>query len=266
MARNFFCHNMTPEYSDLVYKEEMLTSSVHLSHRKLVVYRVVSLVILIEIWVLSTINNPGFSKFQYFTIWGLTLVTITFILALIQHHRNLRIQEEGIRSSDLKKSTIVFWRIVHLIYEIALICEMIVTFIFWTMLFPIMIIHIDETTTIFVVVMCQIHFFPFVLLLTDFVLVRMHFIPRHAWIILGVLLAYTVVNVAVTLAVSPVYPILTWTNWKSIIFVVVVTLLLIVGSWALYVLSKRKHTRGYYLSTYKEGGLIETMGITENSY
>ena len=95
--------------------------------------------------------------------------------------------------------------------------EFIICVVFWSLIYP---FEDFSGSTISVLRTYMDHIAPVSMLLIDYILNLMIFNPRHVYIQLIIMVVYMIVNCIVTLETgSPVYSILTWQDWLTVILV-----------------------------------------------
>ena len=88
----------------------------------------------------SVKHHEFFDDFMYFTVWGVWITWITFssfAIAYLVQFTKTRNAEEIINQEALDSSSPLWlWKWCSFIYMTALLWEVIITLIFWTLLWP----------------------------------------------------------------------------------------------------------------------------------
>jgi hypothetical protein len=120
------------------------------------------------------------------------------------------------------------WHIV--IFEIALVCELIISPYFWLLLWPS--VYNSGRSTLFIWTQSLVHSVPLIILLTDFII--LNWVPillRHYCAVFFVTISYMIVNVTVTKVQGhAVYPGMTWDSLAGFVLPLVVA----VASYGLF--------------------------------
>lgn len=104
--------------------------------------------------------------------------------------------------------------------------EVIITGFFWIMLWPILKNKplVKNATPLLYFEICITHILPLVALVIDFILHTTPIPMRHLSIAMGIAIMYALVNMAIVFSTGHlIYPMFTWTDAKSYILLVILT-------------------------------------------
>lgn len=176
--------------------------------------------------------------YKYFTIWGMTLTTIYFLIVMIGYL--CEYCNKGERGIDPKPySPFRMWKWVTFTFQAALTWETVITIVYWALLWPTE-DHSDGAWHDFIRTSIG-HLWPFVYLMIDFVLNRYYFEWKQIWLILITVIIYGGVNITVTKTTGiPVYSVLAWDSVGSWMLGAVLIPFTIGVSIGYYYLSKWK--------------------------
>ena len=155
------------------------------------------------------------SFFQFLTIWGLAISLITSIVAFV----------DEIRHSQHKENNSESLNIVHDLLAVAVPMEFFVTFSYWSMIsYDPKLLAPPGVKPIPLLLDLSIHFFPFLLLFTEFLCYAHYFTrsTRHQVVVVGFSLSYAVwMHICYEMNGYWAYPMLGWmTEWQRIGFIV----------------------------------------------
>ena len=150
--------------------------------------------------------SEGIRHFWFMTTWGLYFTAFGILL----NYFAAKDQQENPGKVTGYKFTL--WRTAVLIYELWLPLNILITTIYWTLLFK-------PAEGIRFWYLLWIHLFPLVFTLCEFRMQKWLFRAEHFIFVLGILIAYMIVNYTETkVSGKPLYPILPWDPfWKSFI-------------------------------------------------
>ena len=158
----------------------------------------------------SWFSDPFIKQFEFLTIWGLFITFLTFTFSCYQIFFSYKVDE----AEENKNKPFVAWKIHIILFELALVMELVITPFFWLFLWP----GIKSTQLEgwhFPNIVCP-HFVPLFFLLIDYSYNQIPFIKRHLFIMLFVTVSYLIVNLVCTkVSGIPVYPIMTWDSFGT---------------------------------------------------
>ena len=161
------------------------------------------------------------------TNWGAHLTYFSFVLSY-------KATEDQLKYPD-KVSGLKFlrWRTAVWMFEVSLILEIGITIVFWTMLYdPSDPFSWDSFENI-----C-IHSLPLIMLTIDFFMQRWVFRYNHLAIVFMIGIPYLFLNYYWTVTHSPIYPMLTWDDIESVIFVLSYIALTVLSFNILYLFTR----------------------------
>ena len=171
------------------------------------------------------------------------MTTFTFFLLSLLH------------LAPLKQTSCSFkclYHSAHFLFTLALSFGLLIFLIFWAVLVPYAAHSEGHMTVTFEWLMFSQHFITQMLIVIDFVLCGGQFHKPHILFVLIVGALYLVVNACVSLNIFVVYPILTWRDGMTALWVTV-CIILIVSFFFLF----------YCLGTRKENQLAETQSLIQ---
>ena len=147
----------------------------------------------IQAWILPiSLNLRNFKQIKFLTHWGSSLSWMAHILGLILHFYN----KESVRKYHFCN----LWKWYTYFYQITFITNIIITIIFWTLLWKLMYNKGPFTTPLKNASLVCDHAVPMFCLTVDYILINsMTFAGRHFLIQLPLLLFYAVCNIRVSL-------------------------------------------------------------------
>ena len=110
-------------------------------------------------------------------------------------------------------------RFVHTMYHLSLSLGILIFIIFWFALLPFLLG--ESFSALFFWFQVELHFFTQVFIVVDFILSDIFVLKWQYWVVLTVGVAYLVVNAVVTVTSFRVYPILTWKDGMTAVWVIV---------------------------------------------
>ena len=154
------------------------------------------------------IYNPHVAYAVTFTLWGMYATIFTFILLIIHTMR----KEEALERSHTFLSNL--WVIM---FTLSLVWEIIITIVFWSLLY-----HEFHPFSSFGAFWNHgFHILPVLFLLIDYFTNEWRLQHKHIWISLSASFVYAVFNAALVLISGRViYPILTWKDWQSYVYII----------------------------------------------
>ena len=135
------------------------------------------------------------SYLQWLTHWGVCACVMYYTLQLVAKERMKAFTET--------------------LFQVTLTIEWVLTVIYWTFVFP----QYTEDERPPVWYNFSVHFFMFFSLFTDFHYNEIEFDRKNRMLPLITIFAYGAVNVTVTLLTQPIYPLLTYRNVYSYVFI-----------------------------------------------
>lgn len=153
-----------------------------------------------------------FSSLKYLTIWGMYFTYFYFILVLIQTFYNF--ESEALKTR-LKKWTII-------IFEIAFSFQFTITFLFWFVLYDGVRNEIGATWYSFLIFGVYMHFVCWASLWIDLIFNYLHFDRKHFWVLLPVMGAYLIINLACKLIYNiDVYHVIKWDSIQCYCYILI---------------------------------------------
>jgi hypothetical protein len=171
--------------------------------------------------VILLIYNCGSLKrlaidFEFFTTWGVIMTFVCMSCSLYVQLAN----------KPKKQHSLCAWKVYIFLFEQALVYEVIITGLFWTVLFDSMInrpIFQDPWQKLG---LKMHHSLPMLLLTADYTISVVPYVKRHITLVMPVFGCYVVVNLGFTISRGkPVYDIVDWNSIRSYF--------IIVGAWSL---------------------------------
>lgn len=198
------------------------------------IWRIFACLSLLGLLIAGLIYSESIEMFKAFTIWSLTLTSISFGLMLSNTFAN---------SNNETQSSKFLWKISLLVFTIILTAEVIVTVVFWALLYskendP---GHIFDNVDRFN--LRSFHILPLLYLVIDFLTNNWILVYSHSIFIVAYILIYGIFNFAwVMISGNYIYPILTWKDVLTYLYafgiVIAVLLIHIFMTW----LSRKLHS------------------------
>ncbi len=215
------------------------------------ILRLVAVIIFIAIYIHSYFAMEGYRIYYLiaFTEWGLLMTTVTFVLLLFASH----IKTEGRTKQRVNCLAYVF-------FEISWTADVVITIVFWSIL---VVVDIEQARAYDFEVLaftCETHLIPMILLAIEYYNNSVRFTKTHAVFAFTPAFLYTIVSIISSLVYDmPVYPILTWKDYKSIIFGPLIMALFAGGFLSGYLIGERKHRRHHH--HHGQDGLLEKKDV-----
>lgn len=229
---------------------DQLRKPIYKLYKTQLIFRCISLIILLFWFISEFIVKENAYQLVAFTIWGLIASILSFML-LILHSYNRKRKKTWYHQW--------LWRTALLLFETAIVWEIVITIVFWSILYK------DVKSFIFGGIddfnMHFDHIFPVVFLLIEFSTNKYLFRLQH-WIIVVFLGSiYAAFNWVYVLTTGKrIYPILTWKDAMTAVWVVALFFGMILTFFILYKISIWKRSPKDYLkstqSTKKEPSLL----------
>ena len=229
---NWFWHGQHAKYYQLVH-EPGWNGNLVISK----FFRGISLIAIIAIWIITVESNPnpfGY-LFVFFTIWGFSFASASVMLS--------QFFIPGKKAKPLPENVYSPWQLWKwyiLIYEIALLCELIVAPYFWALLWQDLIKQDIMKQPLFKATQICVHSIPFSILVLEFIFIN--WVPvtmRHYSVAFLVTVSYMLTNMITCFVQgSPVYPGMTWDSVGGCILPLGVAVLSMVIFYALSKLSQ----------------------------
>ena len=165
--------------------------------------------------------------FKYFSNWGVILTLITMVLALrVPFREDSNAQQQSSNSSKSGR-----WKSYLIFFQMSLVFEVVITVVYWAFM--------SRPKHNFGTKIC-IHIVPIISLTIEFCLMATPFSMRHLLptFIVGIL--YLIINFTFSKLSQPVYKILTWDDYHTVLRLGVGIMLIVVIHIILTFLSKRK--------------------------
>ena len=139
----------------------------------------------------------------YLTNWGM-LCTILHLTLTIKCASDLKVKN---------KISLLGWN--HIIFELTLILELVITVVYWTIIHHVIIV--EEVLELVIFQLYLVHAFPFFSMVVNFLITDVVLIRSHQVKFLYIALIYLLVNFAATkIRGKPVYHFLTWEDLNSL--------------------------------------------------
>jgi len=156
--------------------------------------------------------------YLFLTTWGVHLTCLSqlliFISSIIEHNSSRFWGERYL------------WRFTWVLFEILVPMNILITLVFWVFLYPDLIGRDFKTTQ--KVEFFTSHSLPLIVTQIDFWVNGWMFKYSHLVIVIGFAIVYMIVNLIATFALgTPLYPIITWKDWGTAIFVPCLMILII---------------------------------------
>ena len=210
-----------------------------LSQDRMFVLHIVGLAVTLQMTVLMLMSY--IERFVLFlTQWSAAITCLYFCSVVIY----CLLHKHNCRPSWL-------WKLTHVLFEFAFTLGVVVTVVFWAVIIPVLasMSNIEDfirrkLTWFDYMLNIEIHGVNYLFVFTEFCFNRIEFVWTHYILVLLFGLAYMMLLVTHTLYThTPVYPLITFDNWISLVFVLL-ALLSATLSFALGVcLSQRKKKR-----------------------
>jgi len=196
-------------------------------------FRVAAVCIFFGIYFHSIFAMAGTEVFYIiaFTQWGLGITALTFILLMLSSF----ISHETNCGLGLHKTAYLF-------FEMAWTAEVVITTVFWTILTIVDFEQAGQYDLEVIIFMGETHLMPISLLIIEFRHNKVRFTKSHAVFVAIPPLLFTIVSIFFSYAFNIIaYPILTWKDYKTIIFGVLIAVLFAGGFLLGYWVGERKH-------------------------
>jgi len=197
--------------------------------------RLTAVIVFIGIFVHSIFALEHDREYYYiaFTQWGLFMTSFTFILLLLCSFT----KAPGRFCKTINCLGFVF-------FEITWTAEVVVTIVFWSILVVVDFDKANDYDIEVIAFMGETHILPIVFLGLEFTNNRMRFTKGHAVIAAIAPTLYTATSIVLALVFNiHAYSILTWKDYKSAIFGVIIMALFCGGFVSGYLLGECKHRR-----------------------
>jgi hypothetical protein len=173
------------------------------------------LMLVAHIYLISIIGWRWFPvSIIYFSNWGFWTTNIYFVLVLMKFP-----------DREVTK------RFSHFFHTL-IAMEIVITVVFWTLIYP----SSGYPKEGKIIQNFAIHVIPIGCLLVEFLINKIHVCKKSFKYLVVVGLAYSLLNMTIVLITGkPIYPGLTWKDWRSVIFSLV-SLILQFGGWYLIIL------------------------------
>ncbi len=198
-------------------------------------YRIIAVMLFIGIYCHSYFAFEG-ARLYYliaFTQWGLFLTALEFVFLVAASCARVE-----------TKSGQRVCRLAYVFFEIAWTAEVVITIVFWSILVVVDFEKAQDYDLEVLIFMCESHLMPITLLSIDFYHNQMRFSKSHAILVAIPPTLYTGVSIFFSLVYDiHAYPILTWKDYKSIIFGLLIAALFAGGFMSGYFLGETKYKR-----------------------
>ena len=161
------------------------------------------------------------------THWGAHLTYFSFVLSYYATEDQLKYPG---RVSGLR---FIIWRTAVWMFEVSLVFEIGITLVFWTMLYD-----PSYPMSWFVFESICIHSLPIIMLTLDFLMQRWVFRYNHLSIMFMIGIPYLFLNYYWSVTHWTIYPMLTWDDIDSVIFVLFYILLTVISFNVLYLITR----------------------------
>mmetsp|Transcript_23101 Transcript_23101/g.22887 ORF Transcript_23101/g.22887 Transcript_23101/m.22887 type:complete len:199 (+) Transcript_23101:33-629(+) len=159
------------------------------------------------------IAATSYRYLQWLTHWGVTLTLTYFMLKLANKHHKA-----------------------NLIFQIVLPIEATLTFTYWSFVFPSYTLE-QRPPLIYNI---SVHILQFLFLMFDFSYNKIQFKRQNLLYPIVLMLLYGLLNFVVTMIDEPIYPTLTFTDIKSLLFMIFACVMLVCAFEVCILISKNK--------------------------
>ena len=259
------------------HTKNIITASYKFNFNTFFKIRVICTCLLVCLIIWNCIIHPD-EFYRFFTLWGLMLTTIYYILLLISYlmGRNYtKTEYEALQAQNHFK----YNQLLVVLFQTVWAAEFVITSVFWCILLPVLGVYSHNNpdynhsvTTMDLVFDAFVHSIPFISLVLDLLLTSIVFTPAQiAWpYILGG--CFAVMDCCIVLTGHPpAYPVvMTWKSYLTAITLVGFALLLSLGFYAGYratlknAVTKDDLMVDYFLIPDKNTKLDDTSNSTIN--
>lgn len=184
--------------------------------------------LIVGIQLLISYVMEGWLNFIFLTNWGLHLTFFSLVL----NYRAAQDQMEN--PGQVTGFALLRWRLAVIVFKVAISMEVVLTGLFWALLW-----HTPKEYTFFHYFNITTHSFPLAFLVLDFFLQKWVFRYNHVWIVLSVALIYAIFNYSWVVAYGkPIYPILTWKDYGSVVLIGMALFMTYISHTFLYLLTQ----------------------------
>ncbi|CAG9311693.1 unnamed protein product [Blepharisma stoltei] len=159
------------------------------------------------------IHAVSYRYLQWLTHWGVTLTLSFFFLKLANKHRQA-----------------------DLVYQIVLPIEATLTFTYWSFVFPSYTLE-QRPPLIYNI---SVHILQFLFLMFDFSYNKIQFHRKNMIFPIVLMMLYGLLNFIVTMIDEPIYPTLTFTDIKSLLFMIFACVMLVCAFELCILISRSK--------------------------
>jgi hypothetical protein len=127
---------------------------------------------------IAVVRNWTTSDFKYFTVWGVTITELYFCLVMGSYVIN------SIRGGGKERdphSPIRMWKFVSVFFQMALLWEVIITCVYWTILWPFE-THPEGTKFTAFWHTSLVHLLPVIYLIVEYIFNRIYFEWHQLWV------------------------------------------------------------------------------------
>ncbi|KAL4476244.1 hypothetical protein ABPG74_009977 [Tetrahymena malaccensis] len=192
--------------------------------------RVVLLIIVHTIWWFQIYNGQYnilllFTNLKFLTIWGLNLLHFYLIFAVI----------DMIYYKVKKVKFSVFWKLEHFIFQFGFSTSLTVIILFWGCVYPSLTNKYTDDSWMMFVNVCY-HGIIFIIYYIEFAINNIIFRKKQFILTTIGCALYLVVNIIVTFTYGRVYPLITWVNAISYLYVLAAFIITLFHFWLAMVL------------------------------
>ena len=213
----------------------VVTVSYKIKRSNLFIIRLAMLIILIGLVAWNCIIHAD-EFYRYFTLWGLMITTVYFIVIQISYFQGLgyNVEYEAMQLRYHSK----FNQVMVIIFESAWAAEFVITAVFWCILLPVLAIYENghpeyksTVTTADLIYDGFVHLMPFGFLLVDLILLSITFTPVQIVWSLGYGILFACMDCGLVLTGHPpAYPVvLEWDGYMTALTLCGMMLLLALG-------------------------------------
>ena len=198
-------------------------------------FRIFALMIFAGIYFHSYFALDGSRIFYViaYTEWGLFFTGVEFVLLTATSF----FETGGILIQKLHEAA-------YIMFEISWTSEFVITIIFWAVLVVVDIEKANEYDLDVIIFMCESHLIPIILISIDFYRNQMRFSKRHGIFVAIPPALFSATSAFFALVYNIIaYPILTWRDYKTIVFGLLIISMFFAGFYAGYFLGERRYSK-----------------------
>jgi hypothetical protein len=234
------------------YNFEQITTPLGQYHKTQLIYRFTCFLTLLGLLVALAIYLKTLSFYNAFTLWTLTMTIIYFGFSVAYTLLKIKVRQNY---------RILMWKATLILFETAIISEIIVSIIFWGFLYK------DEVSNPFKNIdkfnLHSFHTLPIISLSIDYFTNYWIFKYSHVVITTTYILIYGIFNcIYVLVSGNTIYPILTWKDVMTFVYIFMITLIIVGFHFLFTWLSMKKLPK--YAKPIKSGNTTTTEEINSS--